>query len=60
MVADYDERHPQNVPSFFYHLGDVVYSFGENQYYYDQFYEFGTTLRRSPRFRAITTAWSRR
>ncbi len=39
MVADYDERHPQNVPSFFYHLGDVVYSFGESRYYYDQFYE---------------------
>lgn len=39
MVADYDERHPQNVPSFFYHLGDVVYSFGEARYYYDQFYE---------------------
>lgn len=39
MVADYDERHPQNVPSFFYHLGDVIYNFGESQYYYDQFYE---------------------
>jgi hypothetical protein len=26
-------------PAFFYHLGDVVYSFGESQYYYDQFYE---------------------
>ena len=23
----------------FYHLGDVVYNFGESQYYYDQFYE---------------------
>ncbi len=28
-----------NRPSFFYHLGDIVYSFGESQYYYDQFYE---------------------
>ncbi len=28
-----------NVPSFLFHLGDVVYSFGEGQYYYDQFYE---------------------
>jgi hypothetical protein len=28
-----------NVPSFFFHLGDVVYNFGEAQYYYDQFYE---------------------
>jgi hypothetical protein len=26
-------------PSFFFHLGDVVYSFGEGKYYYDQFYE---------------------
>jgi Icc-related predicted phosphoesterase len=26
-------------PSFFYHLGDVVYDFGEIAYYYDQFYE---------------------
>jgi hypothetical protein len=28
-----------NAPSFFFHLGDVVYSFGEAQYYYDQFYD---------------------
>src|SRR5579863_2044813 len=26
-------------PAFFFHLGDVVYSFGEDQYYYDQFYD---------------------
>ncbi|RRA48014.1 metallophosphoesterase [Acidipila sp. EB88] len=26
-------------PAFLFHLGDVVYSFGEAQYYYDQFYE---------------------
>jgi Calcineurin-like phosphoesterase len=26
-------------PAFFFHLGDVVYEFGEGQYYYDQFYE---------------------
>jgi 3',5'-cyclic AMP phosphodiesterase CpdA len=26
-------------PAFFFHLGDVVYHFGESQYYYDQFYE---------------------
>jgi hypothetical protein len=26
-------------PSFFFHLGDVVYYFGEAQYYYDQFYD---------------------
>ena len=28
-----------NGPTFFFHLGDVVYNFGEAQYYYDQFYE---------------------
>ncbi|MEA2160948.1 MAG: hypothetical protein QOD66_3328 [Solirubrobacteraceae bacterium] len=28
-----------SAPSFLFHLGDVVYSFGEGQYYYDQFYE---------------------
>jgi hypothetical protein len=26
-------------PAFFFHLGDVVYHFGEGQFYYDQFYE---------------------
>ena len=26
-------------PMFMFHLGDVVYNFGEGQYYYDQFYE---------------------
>lgn len=26
-------------PAFFFHLGDVIYNFGEAQYYYDQFYE---------------------
>jgi hypothetical protein len=26
-------------PAFFFHLGDVVYNFGEDIYYYDQFYE---------------------
>jgi hypothetical protein len=28
----------QTGPAFFFHLGDVVYNFGEGQYYYDQFY----------------------
>jgi hypothetical protein len=28
-----------NCPAFFFHLGDLVYNFGEAQYYYDQFYE---------------------
>ncbi len=39
MVADFHEPIPANVPSFFFHLGDVVYYFGEPTYYYDQFYE---------------------
>jgi Calcineurin-like phosphoesterase/Iron/zinc purple acid phosphatase-like protein C len=39
MVADFIETDPADVPSFFFHLGDVVYSFGEAKYYYDQFYE---------------------
>ncbi len=26
-------------PAFFFHLGDVIYYFGEGRYYYDQFYE---------------------
>jgi hypothetical protein len=39
MVADFNEANPADVPSFFYHLGDVVYYFGEATYYYDQFYE---------------------
>ncbi len=26
-------------PAFLFHLGDVVYNFGEARYYYDQFYE---------------------
>jgi hypothetical protein len=39
MVADFDEAKPADVPSFFFHLGDVVYYFGESSYYYDQFYE---------------------
>jgi hypothetical protein len=39
MVSDYDDQDPTNIPAFLYHLGDVVYSFGEGKYYYDQFYE---------------------
>ena len=39
MVSDFDDPNPRSVPSFLYHLGDVVYSFGEALYYYDQFYD---------------------
>ena len=30
---------PPADPAFFFHLGDVIYNFGEAQYYYDQFFE---------------------
>lgn len=39
MVSDFDDEDTTERPSFFFHLGDVIYSFGEAQYYYDQFYE---------------------
>ena len=39
MVSDFAEANAADVPSFYYHLGDVVYYFGEGEYYYDQFYE---------------------
>jgi len=39
MVADFNEADPKEVPQFNFLLGDVIYSFGETQYYYDQFYE---------------------
>jgi len=39
MVADFDEQDSTAVPQFFYHLGDVIYNFGEHIYYYDQFYD---------------------
>ncbi|HWF46954.1 MAG TPA: metallophosphoesterase [Bryobacteraceae bacterium] len=39
MVTDFAEANAADIPSFFFHLGDVVYYFGEATYYYDQFYE---------------------
>ena len=60
MVADFDEEAAVNVPQFFFHLGDVIYNFGEERYYYDQFYEpyrdYPAPIRLSP---AIMTGWSR-
>ena len=38
MVADVQNQGAIG-PAFFFHLGDVIYNFGEAQYYYDQFYE---------------------
>jgi predicted phosphodiesterase len=39
LADDFHISKPAAKPAFFYHLGDVVYSFGESKYYYDQFYE---------------------
>ena len=39
MVTDFHETDTKEMPQFNLLLGDVVYSFGETQYYYDQFYE---------------------
>jgi hypothetical protein len=30
---------PADMPAFFYHLGDVVYYYGLDDYYYEQFYD---------------------
>jgi hypothetical protein len=38
MVQDFTDPAADR-PSFCFHLGDVVYSFGEAKFYYDQFYE---------------------
>jgi hypothetical protein len=39
MIGDFQEADPIEIPQFQLMLGDVVYSFGEAKYYYDQFYE---------------------
>jgi hypothetical protein len=39
MVSDFNEAVAKEIPQFCLLLGDIVYSFGEAQYYYDQFYE---------------------
>jgi kumamolisin len=39
MTAELKSAAAGEGPMFMFHLGDVVYSFGEHQYYYDQFYE---------------------
>ena len=39
MTTDFEEAAARDVPQFYFHLGDVIYSFGEAQYYYDQFYD---------------------
>ena len=39
MVKDLADANSAEAPSFFYHLGDVVYEFGQADSYYAQFYE---------------------
>ena len=39
MIEDFAASDPSARPAFFYHLGDVVYFFGQAMYYYDQFYD---------------------
>jgi hypothetical protein len=39
LLSDFTNETPAAVPQFFYNLGDIVYSFGEHKYYYDQFYD---------------------
>ena len=39
MIADFAETDPGDVPLFWFHLGDIIYNFGEALYYYDQFYD---------------------
>jgi hypothetical protein len=38
LIMDCNTTEVANRPAFLLHLGDVVYDFGESQYYYDQFY----------------------
>jgi Calcineurin-like phosphoesterase len=38
LTMDCNITETANRPAFLLHLGDVVYDFGESQYYYDQFY----------------------
>lgn len=39
LAIDSHTKEAANRAAFFFHLGDVVYSFGESRYYFDQFYE---------------------
>jgi Calcineurin-like phosphoesterase len=39
LTMDSHAADSNNRPSFLFHLGDVVYDFGESLYYYDQFYD---------------------
>jgi hypothetical protein len=58
MLADFKETATSEIPQFHILLGDVIYSFGEVKYYYDQFYEPYREYRvRFSRLPETTTAW---
>lgn len=39
LTSDCRTANDNNRPAFLFQLGDVVYDFGESEYYYDQFYD---------------------
>jgi hypothetical protein len=39
LMAEDVQKQGEDAPAFFFHLGDIIYNFGEGQYYYDQLYE---------------------
>jgi hypothetical protein len=39
LTSDCRTANDKNHPAFLFQLGDVVYDFGESEYYYDQFYD---------------------
>lgn len=39
VTNDFHTSTAANRPAFLFHLGDLIYNFGESAYYYDQFYE---------------------
>ena len=39
VTVDAHSSTQDNRPAFLFHIGDIVYNFGEAAYYYDQFYE---------------------
>ena len=39
MIGDFSEAAALETPQFALLLGDIIYNFGETEYYYDQFYE---------------------
>ena len=59
MAADIGtEKYADGRPAFLYHLGDVIYYFGQERYYYDQFYDpYRDYAGPSSRYPEIMTAY---